>query len=107
MRAVLSAMMTTLIVLALLAGNCLSCPQMLLAMTTHQSSHGCCPHEKSSRTQPCASSSLRHFVKAEATAIAVPAAELPVAAEPQPAPALSFFLPAEPHSSSAAVPIRI
>jgi hypothetical protein len=71
MRAVFSAAMAVLVVLALLAGNCYSCPQMLLALGTHQTSHGCCPHDKQPKTLECRTQSLRHFVKAETGAVIV------------------------------------
>jgi len=65
MRAVAISMTAALLVMALLAGNCLSCPQMLLAMVGHQPSHSCCPHGKTAPTVDCRTQALRHFVKAD------------------------------------------
>jgi len=81
--------MATLIVTALFFGNCLSCPQMLLAVSSHQPGHGCCHHPTAKID--CHSQVLSHFVKAEggnafpalAAAGAAPAIP-PVAALPRP-----------------------
>ena len=54
--------MAALIVVALFWGNCLSCPQMLLA-AAHQPAHSCCHKTKSAGTQ-CQSQGLQHFLKA-------------------------------------------
>ena len=55
--------MTALIVAALFWGNCLSCPQMLLAAAAHQPAHNCCHKTKSAGTS-CQSQGLQHFLKA-------------------------------------------
>ena len=55
-------MMAALIVVALLWGNCLSCPQMLLTAVTHQPAHSCCHKNKSAGTK-CQSQGLQHFLK--------------------------------------------
>ena len=80
MRRVSSSLMTALIVAALFWGNCLSCPQMLLAAATHQPAHSCCHKTKSAATT-CQSQGLQHFLKAspetQTPAIAVVAAVAP------------------------------
>ena len=60
MRMVLSPAAVALIVLALVWGNCLSCPQMALA--AQQSSHDCC-HPTQPVKADCSSQTLAHFVK--------------------------------------------
>jgi len=65
MRAVSSSVMAALVVVALFWGNCLSCPQMLLSLSTHQVGHSCCHHKQTNKVQ-CQSQAVRHFVKAEA-----------------------------------------
>jgi hypothetical protein len=55
--------MAALMVVALFWGNCLSCPQMLLAVATHQPAHSCCHRTKSTGTR-CQSQGLQHFLKA-------------------------------------------
>jgi hypothetical protein len=54
--------MAALIVAALFWGNCLSCPQMLLAAAAHQPAHSCCHKNKSAGTK-CQSQGLQHFLK--------------------------------------------
>ena len=80
-------MMAALIVVALFWGNCLSCPQMLLAAT----SHSCCHRTKSAGTS-CQSQGLQHFLKAapetQTPAIAVVAAVAPAIAVSLPQGAL-------------------
>jgi len=61
MRQVSNILMVTLIVAALFGGNCLSCPQMLMARA-NQPANGCC-HHRTTRTD-CPSQALGHFVKA-------------------------------------------
>ena len=63
MRRVSSSSMAALIVAALFWGNCLSCPQMLLAIAAHQPAHSCCHRTKSTGTS-CPSQGLQHFLKA-------------------------------------------
>jgi hypothetical protein len=78
MRAIASSMMAALVVIALLFGNCLSCPQMLT-----QDAHRCCHHGQPV-TAKCQTQSLQHFVKSEAGTETSPA---PATAEiVQPAP---------------------
>ena len=55
--------MAALIVVALFWGNCLSCPQMLLAVAAHQPAHNCC-HKTKSAGATCQSQGLQHFLKA-------------------------------------------
>jgi hypothetical protein len=112
MRAVTSAAMAVLVVAALLAGNCLSCPQMLLAIASHQPAHGCCPHGKNQTpARDCTTQSLRHFVKADVGAQAAPAIITHNDLPPDLAPAHPFevaavFISAE-HAPPAQLPIRI
>jgi hypothetical protein len=56
--------MAALIVIALFWGNCFSCPQVLLALSSHQPAHGCC-HRTKPATADCQTQSLRSFVKAD------------------------------------------
>jgi hypothetical protein len=63
MRQVSNVLMAALIVAALFCGNCLSCPQMLMAMAIHQPGHSCC-HHRTGRVE-CHSQSLSHFMKAQ------------------------------------------
>ena len=91
MRRVSSSLMTALIVAALFWGNCLSCPQMLLAAATHQPAHSCCHRSKSTATS-CQSQGLQHFLKAapemQTPAVAVVVAVAPAIAVSQPQGAL-------------------
>ena len=87
MRQVSTIVMATLIVAALFCGNCLSCPQMLMAIASHQPGHGCC-HHKTAKID-CHSQLLSHFVKAQGrsatAAFAVSGAALATAAAAVPA----------------------
>jgi len=107
MRAVVSAAMAALVILVLLAGNCLSCPQMLLAMATHQPSHGCCPHGKTPKTPECASQSLRHFVKAQSAPPAILAVAGCAVVLQFETVAAASALPLAGLSPTSAIPIRI
>ena len=86
-------MMTALIIVALFWGNCLSCPQMLLAATAHS----CCHRTKTAGTN-CQSQGLQHFLKAgpevRTQAVAVVAAA-PVIAVALPQSALVAAVEAE------------
>ena len=68
MRAVSNFVLAFLLLGALLWGNCLSCPQLLLSLASHAPAHGCCKH---AGKQPvtseisCQSFALKHFVKAD------------------------------------------
>ena len=83
--------MAALIVVALFWGNCLSCPQMLLAAATHQPAHNCCHKTKSAGTT-CQSQGLQHFLKAgqqtQTPVVAVPAVMAPATAVAVPQGAL-------------------
>ena len=81
-------MMAALIVVALFWGNCLSCPQMLLAAATHQPAHSCCHRTKSAGTS-CQSQGLQHFLKA-GPELRTPAVAVVVAAV---APAIAVSQP--------------
>jgi hypothetical protein len=63
MRPVSNILLAALIVAALFGGNCLSCPQMLMALASHQPGHGCCHHP--APKVDCHSQLLSHFVKAQ------------------------------------------
>lgn len=84
-------MMAALIVVALFWGNCLSCPQMLLTVATHQPAHSCCHRTKSAGTS-CQSQGLQHFLKAgpelRTPAVAVVAVMAPAIAVSPPQGAL-------------------
>jgi hypothetical protein len=56
--------MAALVVVALFWGNCLSCPEMILAAAARQPAHSCCHRTKPACTD-CHSQGLRHFVKAD------------------------------------------
>jgi hypothetical protein len=83
--------MAALIVVALFWGNCLSCPQMLLAAAAHQPAHNCCHKTKSAGTS-CQSQGLQHFLKAapemQTLAVAVVVAMAPAIAVSLPQGAL-------------------
>ena len=79
-------MMAALIVMALFWGNCLSCPQMLLAATVHQPAHSCCHKTKSTGTN-CPSQGLQHFLKA------APDVQTPAVAVAAVEPAMAVSLP--------------
>lgn len=59
-----SALMVALVVVAMLWGNCLSCPEVRAVAGSNQSSHSCChkPHPASAK---CQTEGLSHFVKAD------------------------------------------
>jgi hypothetical protein len=81
MRQASNILMTTLIVAALFCGNCLSCPQMWMALASHQPGHSCCHHPTAKID--CHSQALSHFVKAQnanAPMFAVPGVAPAVAA---------------------------
>lgn len=63
MRQASNFLMAMLIVAALFFGNCLSCPQVMMGLASHQPGHGCC-HHRSARID-CHSQALSHFVKAQ------------------------------------------
>ncbi len=65
MRAVSTSLMAALVVVALFWGNCFSCPQLLLALQTHQPSHECC-HGKKQAPVSCQTQQLHQFLKADA-----------------------------------------
>jgi hypothetical protein len=62
MRRVSHISMAVLILAALFFGNCLSCPQLMMASACHQPGHGCC-HHRTAKIE-CHSQALSHFVKA-------------------------------------------
>ena len=69
-------MMAALVVMALLFGNCFSCPQMWV-----QDAHRCC-HRNKPVTAQCDTQNLQHFVKSEARAQVSPATATAEAIEP-------------------------
>jgi hypothetical protein len=77
--------MVTLALVAMLWGNCLSCPDMLAATASHQPDHSCC-HKPQPAQVKCHTQSMQHFVQAETHA---PVA--PVAAELAETPALAML----------------
>src|ERR1051326_7160694 len=77
MRALSNSIMAALVVAALFWGNCFSCPQVLLSLTSKQPAHGCC-HRTKQPSKNCGTQVLRNFVKADPV---VPAVALPVRAE--------------------------
>jgi len=103
--------MAVLVVVALLAGNCFSCPQVLLAMAAHQPAHGCCHRGGHSQKANCTTQSLRHFVKADADAPCSPAVTVAAVVLPAPLPAAAIERSAVPalvyHTPSSQLPIRV
>jgi len=71
MRKIASSLMVALVVAALFWGNCFSCPEVLLSLMAQHSDHSCC-HRNRPATQTCWTQDLRHFVKADGGAQAVP-----------------------------------
>jgi hypothetical protein len=68
MRAVTNSLLVFLLLGALLCGNCLSCPQLLISLASHAPAHGCCKHpgkQPVTSQNECQSFALRHFVKAD------------------------------------------
>lgn len=78
MRAVSNSLLAFLLVGALLWGNCLSCPQLLLGLASHAPAHDCCKHPGKQPTSQnsCQSFALKHFVKSNPA----PRTELPTTA---------------------------
>jgi hypothetical protein len=72
MRVISTSVRAALIILALFWGNCLTCPQALMAQT-----HRCC-HKNKQGSQSCQTQVLRQFVKADPAPHAAP---VPVVAE--------------------------
>lgn len=85
MRKAFIGAMVVLVVVALFAGNCLSCPQMLLA--SQQPAHSCC-HKPQPTSARCQTQGMQHFVKADVSAPSVP-----LVAELVELPAPVFFAP--------------
>ena len=87
MRQVSNILMAALVVSALFFGNCLSCPQVLMAIASHQTGHGCCHH--STPKIECHAQALSHFVKAQGAnvtpAFAAPRVTLAIASAAVPA----------------------
>jgi hypothetical protein len=68
MRAVSNSLLGLLLLGALLWGNCLSCPQLLLSLASHAAPHDCCKrpgHQPANSQAGCASFALQHFVKTD------------------------------------------
>jgi len=80
--------MAMLVIAALFWGNCLSCPQLQLAMRAHQPAHDCCKRNQKPATKSCDSQTFQHFLKTEAgdQAPVAPVASAVVAALPDAAP---------------------
>jgi hypothetical protein len=102
MRVLSSSFLTVLVLAALLWGNCLSCPQMLLGFSAQVPAHGCCQHsgkQPVTSHEKCTSLGLQHFVKADAAQKVHPPAAQPV---PLPAAEPALSVPSfEPDSSIA------
>src|SRR6185369_14045509 len=69
MRAISNTVMAALVVLALLWGNCFSCP---LALKSEKTTHGCC-HRTKQTTDKCPTQVLKQFMKADPAATPAPA----------------------------------
>ena len=63
--------MVALALLAMLWGNCLSCPEILAGAVSHQAAHSCCPKPQPASAS-CHTQGMQHFVKAETPAPVVP-----------------------------------
>ena len=95
MRALASSFTAALALIALLWGNCLSCPQMLAASA--EKAHSCCHrHQAPTSSAKCQSQGLQNFVKADdgAQPHAAPAAIAPAEPAAIPLVAASFDVPA-------------
>jgi hypothetical protein len=86
-RKIAISLSATLAVAAMLWGNCLSCPEMMLAAASHQPAHSCC-HKPQPTASGCHMQGMQHFVKADA-----PAPHAPAAAEPADFPATIALAP--------------
>jgi hypothetical protein len=64
--------MAALAVFALLWGNCLSCPEMMVAMTSHQPDHSCC-HKPQAPSAKCHTEAMQQVVMADTYPPVVPA----------------------------------
>lgn len=96
--------MVALAVVAMLWGNCLSCPDMFAAMTSHQADHSCC-HKPQPASVKCHTQGMQHFVQAETHTVGAPAvAEL---AEPVAPAALPEQWAHTPLAAERALPDRI
>jgi hypothetical protein len=101
--------MVALALLAMLWGNCLSCPEI---MAGHQPAHSCC-HKPQPASTSCHTQGLQHFVNAETPAPVVPhvavLAEIPappvLADRRTPAPLVNMRTP--PGESNAPLALRI
>jgi hypothetical protein len=71
MKTISNAVLAGLIVAALFWGNCFTCPQFLLSVA-QKSAHGCCSRSAPPKAQ-CATSVLKHFVKADLLSMKMPA----------------------------------
>ena len=80
--------MAALVIVALFWGNCLSCPQLLLAMQAHQPAHDCCKRNQKPAAKSCDSRGLQHFLKTDpgTQAQLAPVASAVVVALPAEAP---------------------
>jgi hypothetical protein len=81
--------MAALVVIALFWGNCFSCPQVLLTLTSHQPAHDCCKRTQKTTHSNCDSQSLSHFQKADAPD-AAPVAVVVALIEPAGATPIGF-----------------
>lgn len=71
MRRAVTILMGVLLVVTLFMGNCLSCPQVLLALSNHQPAHSCCP--KTGKEEPaCQSAGLQAYVAPDSAPHAAP-----------------------------------
>jgi hypothetical protein len=106
------SLMATLAMVSLLWGNCLSCPQMMAALTSHPADHSCC-HKPQPASARCHTEDLRHFVKTDTHAPVAPAvAEWAGLAAPAVLPAQRFTAPpanvhAPPGDSNSPLALRI
>jgi hypothetical protein len=99
-RTVSTSFMVALVVAALFLGNCLTCPQVLMAIAAHHAPHGCC-HRNQPASTGCHTQLLQQFVKtgsgtpAPALAVTVMVAAQP-AVSPIMLPAATLAIPPAP-----------
>jgi hypothetical protein len=97
--------MPVLALAALLWGNCLSCPRMMLARASQRSSHGCCKHPKSFQCTDC-QQHLRQFVVGQSDA-PVPVLPVTAAVRPSPVPLPALAEAPVPVELAASPPLRL
>jgi hypothetical protein len=92
--------MAALVIVALFWGNCLSCPQVLIALKAHQAAHDCCKRNQKPAAKSCDAQGLQHFLKSEPgtqvspAPVAHAAVGLVLFSQASPAPTAGLVVPA-------------